>query len=156
MGMLLAFALALTPYTIHGDRRIGALRVGTGTLAQARVVYGPPTHVRPRGQTCGVRWSADGLYVSFLAFGADPCASGGATYAVAAGRRWRTDRGLRIGQSVTRLRALYRRAKPHRDGWWLITRHACAEVGGQPFPGLKARTAHRRVTAFVVSANVCE
>jgi hypothetical protein len=156
MSILLAFALALNPYTIHRDRSLGTLRVGTGTLAQARTLYGAPSAIRPRQQTCAVRWPAAGLFVSFLEFSGDPCASGGAVYAVATGRRWHTDRGLRIGDTVARLRALYPRAKAHRDGWWLITRRACAEVGGQRFPGLKARTGRRHVTAFVVSASVCD
>jgi hypothetical protein len=156
MSVVVALALAVAPFTIQGDRSLGPLRVGTGTLAQARAVYGSPSAVRRSGQTCTARWSSAQLSVSFLAFDSDPCGSGVVVYAVATGRRWRTDRGLRIGDSASRLRALYPRAKAHRDGWWLIGRRACAEVGGQAFPGLKARVNRRGVTAFVVTAGVCD
>jgi hypothetical protein len=69
-------------------------------------------------------------------------------------RRWRTSRGLRIGDSVTRLRRLYPRAGFHRRplywaGWWLVVR---TSVYGETheYPGLRARVRNGRVTAFVV------
>jgi len=80
--------------------------------------------------------------------------------AVATAVKWHTLKGLRVGQPVARLRALYPTAIFHRaapyQGWWLIPRRTCAEVGRQPYPGLLARTAHRRVAAFVVTVAACE
>jgi len=38
------------------------------------------------------------------------------------GPAWRTGRGLRVGDSVSRVRELYPRAGRHRDGWWLVLR----------------------------------
>jgi hypothetical protein len=35
---------------------------------------------------------------------------------------WRTARGLHVGATLARLRALYPRASNHRDGWWLVVR----------------------------------
>jgi hypothetical protein len=35
---------------------------------------------------------------------------------------WRTERGLHVGATLARLRALYPRASNHRDGWWLVVR----------------------------------
>jgi hypothetical protein len=75
---------------------------------------------------------------------------------------WRTAAGLRVGNSVARLRALYPRAKLRtgsfdpRNGYWLLTRHMCAEVGGSPYPGLLARLRAGRVSALVASGTVCD
>jgi hypothetical protein len=159
VAFLLAVALATSSYTIVGDRSVGPLRVGSATLAQATAVYGPPPHVLRSGNAgaCGARWPSQHLYLSFLAFGSDSCASGVLVYGVAWSRMWRTDKNLRVGDSVARLRARYPAARAHHDGWWLLTRRACKDVGGQRFPGLKARaTRSRGVRAFVVSANVCD
>jgi hypothetical protein len=156
MIALLAVTLALGPFTIHGDRAVGPVRVGSGVLAHAEAAYGAPSAIRRRSQSCTARWPAPALSMSFLRFGGDPCAAGVLVRAVASKRPWRTNRGLSIGDSRARVRALYPNATAHRDGWWLVARHACAEVGGHAFPGLLARMGHRRVAAFVVTAGVCE
>jgi hypothetical protein len=155
---LAALLVAVAPYAIDRDRSVGPLRVGTATLAQARAQYGAPPHVA-RGSDpseCAAKWPSVGLDLSFLSFGGDACASGTLVYAVVSAHVWRTDRGLRVGDTTTRLRSLYPRARPRAGGWWLVTRRACKEVGGQPFAGLRARIGRGRVSAFVVSANVCE
>lgn len=164
MSVLLALALMAStpPQTIHGDRAVGPVRVGSGTLAQATAAYGQPTLIRHRPNVCIARWRPLRLSMQFLAFSGDPCTSGVLVFSVAASPAWRTDRGLRVGNTRTRLLQLYPRAKAKPDGRWLITRRACAEVGGQQFPGLRAGmggdrpVASRRVTALIVSANVCE
>jgi hypothetical protein len=70
---------------------------------------------------------------------------------------WRTGLGLRVGDSVGRVKALYPKAKLHAPGgWWLVARKSCKETGAQPYPGLLARVRNGRVTALVVSAGVCE
>lgn len=146
--------------TIKRDRAVGTVRIGNGTLSQATAAYGNPTSIHHRPSTCIARWRPLRLAMQFLSFTGDPCTSGVLVFATAASRRWKTDRGLRIGATKPRLLALYPKAKAKPDGRWLITRHACKEVGGNAFPGLKAQMggagARRRVTAFVVSANVCE
>jgi hypothetical protein len=156
MVLALAVILALPSFTIRADHAVGPLRVGSATPAQAIAAYGAPSALRRQGTTCTSRWPAIALSLGFLSFDANPCSAGVLVHAVVTGRRWRTNRGLRIGDSRARLRALYPGATAHRDGWWLVTRHACAEVGGQAFPGLLARTAHRRVAGFVVTAGVCD
>ena len=49
-------------------------------------------------------------------------------------------------QPVARLRALYPAATFHRgapyQGWWLVPRRTCAEVGSQPYPGLLEGAPH--------------
>jgi hypothetical protein len=156
MLLALAVALAVPSFTIRADQAVGPLRIGSATPAHAAAAYGRPSALRRAGTTCTGRWPGASLSLGFLSFEANPCASGIAVRAVATNRRWHTNRGLRIGHSIARLRTLYPRATAHRDGWWLVTRHACAEVGGQSFPGLLARTAHRRVAGFVVTAGVCD
>jgi hypothetical protein len=156
MVLALAIALALPSYTIRADHAVGPLRIGSATPAHAVAAYGSPSALQRVGTTCTGRWPGASLSLGFLSFDANPCASGIVVRAVATNRRWHTNRGLRIGDSRARLRALYPRATAHRDGWWLVTRHACAEVGGQAFPGLLARMAHRRVAGFVVTAGICD
>jgi hypothetical protein len=153
---LLALTLGLSSFAIHSDRAVGPVRVGFGTPAQAQAAYGAPSAIRRQGQACRVRWPAASLSMGFLRFDGNPCTGGVLVRAVASKRPWRTDRGLRVGNSRARLRALYPHATAHRDGWWLVTRHACAEVGGQAFAGLLARMGSRHVAAFVVTAGVCD
>ena len=156
MLLALAVALAFPSYTIRADQSIGPLRVGSATPAQAIAAYGPPSALRRNGTTCIGRWPAASLSLGFISFEANPCASGILVHAVATGSRWHTNRGVRIGDSRARLRSLYPRARAHRDGRWLVTRHACAEVGGQAFAGLLARMGDRRVAGFVVTAGICD
>ena len=159
MRMLLAIALvAAAPgaHTIKGDRFVGPVKIASGTLADATAAYGTPTTIRHRPNACIARWRPLRLSMQFLAFEGDPCVSGVLVFSIAASKKWRTDRGLRVGDTRQRLLTLYPKAKAKPDGRWLITRRACAEVGGNQFPGLKARMRNARVTSFVVSANVCE
>jgi hypothetical protein len=164
MRVLLALALLTASpspsHTINRDRAVGPVRVGSGTLAQAQAAYGAPTTIGRRPNVCIARWRRLRLSMQFLSFTGNACGVGVLVSATAASRGWRTDRGLRVGATRSRLLALYPRAKAMPDGRWLITRRACREVGGQPFPGLKARMGRaggqRRVAAFVVSASVCD
>ena len=155
---LLAASTATT--TITADRKVGPLRIGNGTLSDATAEYGTPTSIHHRPSACIARWRPLRLSMQFLSFTGDPCVSGVLVFATAASNRWKTDRGLRVGNSKSRLLTLYPKAKAKPDGRWLITRHACPDVGGNAFPGLKAQMggagAQRHVTAFVVSANVCD
>ena len=165
LGLLAAsasvsLAASASTTTINRDRAVGPVRIGNGTLSQATAEYGSPTSIHHKPNTCIARWRPLRLSMQFLSFTGDPCTAGVLVFATAASPRWKTDRGLRVGASRSRLLALYPRAKAKPDGRWLITRHACPDVGGQAFPGLKAQMggtgAQRHVTAFVVSANVCE
>jgi hypothetical protein len=162
MRVLLALALltASPSHTISRDRAVGPVRVSSGTLAQAQAAYGAPTTIARRPNVCIARWRRLRLSMQFLTFAGDPCASGVLVLATVASRAWRTERGLRVGASKSRLLALYPRAKAKPDGRWLITRRACREVGGHAFPGLKAQMrgagAQRHVAALVVSASICD
>lgn len=107
-------------------------------------------------------WKRIGLTLTFLDLsGGTACRTGALVTATITSRgHWRTLVGLWVGDSVARLRQLYPRAvSTGADGWrgyWLITRHACVEVGGSPFPGLLARIRHGRVSALVAGTTACE
>jgi hypothetical protein len=151
-------ALGAGPFTIQADHNVGGLTVGSGTRAQAIARFGVPSSQRHSGSSCDVTWKALGLRISFLDFATDPCATGGAVLLTMTSRtHWRSGLGLRVGDSVARVKALYPKAKLHApDGWWLVARKSCAETGAQPYPGLLARVHANHVAAIVVTAGVCE
>jgi hypothetical protein len=102
------------------------------------------------------------LVVLFFTFEGKPCAKGVALIVTVTGRSaWRTAVGLRVGDPVGRLRALYPRARLRNgfagdSGYWLVTRQICAEVGGGVYPGLLARIQRGRVSALVARIAVCD
>ena len=165
-AVVLAFRrlAASPPFVIQGDRAVGGLRVAHGTLADARARFGPPTTVRSRasGLECDARWSGIGLKLVFLDFSSRACQDGVLVTATITSRgAWRTAVGLRVGDSVARLRRLYPRATLHPasppwTGYWLVTRRTCAEVGAIPYPGLLARARNGRVTALVAGTAPCD
>jgi hypothetical protein len=110
---------------------------------------------------CRAVWRPIGLTLTFLDLSnGAPCTRGVLVIAIATAAKWHTTKRLGVGDSVTRLRRLYRAASFFRgapyQGWWLITRRTCAEVGSQAYPGLLARTGRRKVSAFVVTVAACE
>jgi hypothetical protein len=149
---------------IQGDHVIGGLRMGRGTVNEAIARFGAPTLKRSRPPACVMTWPALRLTISFLDFGeATPCTKGAPVAATVTSRaQWRTALGLRVGDSIARLKTLFPDAVRHTGsfsavtGFWLVPRHACGEVGGDPYPGLLARIRNGRVSALVVRAGVCE
>lgn len=155
---------ASPPFVVQGDRAVGGLQIGRGTLADARERFGSPSTVRSRasGVECDAGWNRIGLKLAFLDFSGRACADGVLVTATVTSRSaWRTAVGLRVGDSVTRLGRLYPRATLHRaaapwTGYWLVTRRTCAEVGSIPYPGLLARVRGGRVTALVAGTAPCD
>jgi hypothetical protein len=156
-----AVPAASAPFLIVSDRTVGGVRMGA-TLVRARTLLGDPDTTRNISRLeCRAVWRSMGLTLSFLDLSnGAPCKQGRVVIAIATAAKWHTTKGLRVGHPVARLRTLYRGAKFFRgapyQGWWLITRRTCAEVGSQPYPGLRARTARQRVSAFVVTVAACE
>jgi hypothetical protein len=110
-----------------------------------------------------MNWKRLRLTIRFLEFGRPPCTNGvAAVVTITSREHWRTAVGLRVGDRVPRLWRLYPKASLQRGaftpfaGYWLVTRRACAEVGGAPYPGLLARARNGRVSALVLSTTACE
>lgn len=155
--------VAAPTLVIQGDHVVGGLRMARGTAAQAAVRFGAPTSKRAQGQSCLIAWRSLGLAINFLSFEGQPCTKGVAVIATVTNRgRWRTALGLRAGDTIARLRTLFPHAVRHTaepaglNGFWLVPRRACEEVGGQPYPGLLALIRNGRVPALVVRTGVCE
>jgi hypothetical protein len=153
------------PYVIQADIRIAGLAFGPATPRDAARRFGQPNTSRAdTSGACTQSWRALGLVLLFLdLYAPAPCATGrlaGATVTNAS--RWRTSVGLRVGDTTSRVRRLYPHATLHAggsgnwNGYWLVTRHVCAEVGGSAYPALLARVRAGRVSALVVSPGVCE
>jgi hypothetical protein len=157
-----ARAVPAPSLVIHGDRVVGGVRILVERPALERR-FGAPDSVRRRSvYECALVWRRLGLAATLLDLSRQaPCRAGVFVRATVTGRTWRTAKGLRVGSTIARLRTLYPRARLHAgyapwSGWWLVTRHACAEVGGSPYPGLLARTRAGRVSALVVAVAACE
>jgi len=156
-----AVPAASAPFLIVADKVVAGVRM-TATLPQARSVLGAPdTTRRASSAECRAVWRSLGLRLTFLDLSdGAPCTKGGVVIAVAKGAQWHTRKGLHIGQRVGRLRTLYPGATFHSgapyQGWWLVPRRTCAEVGSQAYPGLLARADRKRIAAFVVTVAACE
>lgn len=160
-AVLAATAGGATPSTsIAGDERIGGFRVKTdGTLGGATRAFGRPRLRKTSDSSCTATWRPLSLTIFFYNLGGDdPCSAAGGKFgrAIARGAGWRTTKGLRSGDAVARLRALYPRARFHRGtrffwpaGYWLAPR-ADRFGGGGSYPGLLAETRGGRVVAFHV------
>jgi hypothetical protein len=147
---------------------IGPWRVDANpSLAGAIAAFGTPsrcTKVSGLPGFASVEWRGLGLRAVFGTYGsggARPCQ---ATRSVrldsarASSREWQTGRGLRVGDSVGKLRRLYpqatlrtyRRGVASVRGWWLVVR--TNRVPDLHFvPTLLATAQAGRVTGFVVS-----
>ena len=121
------------------------------TLAAALDAYGVPSFKR-RVSTVGCRvgWNGPGVKVLFANLGnGGACDRGRAQTARAFGDRWRTAKGLRVGQRLARLRSLYPSATRHRDTWWLVT--ALSRIGApHRYPVLSATVRGGRVQSFLL------
>ena len=143
-------------FVIQGDFRIGGYAVKRdGSLRGMIAAFDQPSTVR-RGtryrEICYVAWRPIGLRVTFYNLGGgNPCAPelGRFSRATMTSKRWRTTLGLRVGDSVQRLRTLYPRARTQGASRWLVVRRSPFGEGGL-YAGLAARMLRGRVRAFVV------
>jgi hypothetical protein len=154
---------APAPYIIQSDRSAGGIVIARSKPAAAIARFGRPASQKAEGPSCLMYWPGLKLAIRFIDFERRPCRNGvAAVVTITSRERWRTAVGLRVGDRVARLWRLYPNASLQRGtftpfaGYWLVTRRACAEVGGAPYPGLLARARNGRVTALVVSTTACE
>jgi hypothetical protein len=135
-------------------RAIGDFRPSRDpTLRAAIRAYGRPTDRRGGGESCRVRWVRLGVRITFANFGGvDSCTprGGRAQKAVVEGdRRWRTAKGLRLGNGIARLTRLYPRARRGPRGFRLV--EGVLPFGTpQRYSVLGARVAGGRVAAFTL------
>ena len=145
----MALVLA-APLPVHGTDSIGAFRVHGGTLATARAVFGAPSSMRQEQGGCAVAWP--GLKIRFYTLLHErQCRADSSFESAEVSRPWRTDRGLRQGDTVARARSLYPKARTVRRTFGptalgLAVRFSQA-IGDY---GLAARTLSGRVTTLVL------
>jgi hypothetical protein len=134
-------------------RAIGDFRPARNPRLGAAIrAYGPTTSRRGGGEICRVRWAGIGVRIAFQNFGGvDSCepSDGRAQKAVVDDDRWRTGKGLRIGNQVARLRRLYPDATQTSRGFRLVEGIL---PFGQPrrYAVLGARVSGGRVRAFTM------
>lgn len=105
------------------------------TLRRAIRAWGPPSRLgRPGGgrrASCTARWTRPAVVVDLANFGLAPPGQSACTPRLGktqqvrtTGARWRTDRGLRVGDGQARIRDLYpravRRSFPTLGRLWLL------------------------------------
>jgi hypothetical protein len=154
---------AARPLYLKADSRGLVTIGGFHPLRDARLraairALGEPSGKAPIGNgtdACTVRWSHIGLIIKFANFGGgDACAPGDGFAQVlvikgSKARRWQTSRGLRLGDSVGRLRRLHPAATQHPDGWWLATKYVPYGQGCPcPDAALRAKVSGGRVSSF--------
>lgn len=134
-------------FTLVLRERVGPYRYWSaleqgGAYRRAVSSFGVPNRTgrdTPSSNLCTARWERLGLDIGFA--GARACVTAdlrGATwYGMRLwGPRWRTARGLRVGDPVERIGQLYPGARyvsrpPQPGEWWLITEKQ-AELGTKP------------------------
>jgi hypothetical protein len=122
-------------------------------LGAAIRAYGEPTASSGGGEICRVRWANLGVRIAFQNFGGvDSCEPRGGRAQKAVikdDRRWRTTKGLRIGNTVDRLRSLHPNARRTPRGFRLV--EGILPFGRPtPYAVLGARVSGGRVTAFTL------
>lgn len=143
-------ALAKTSYVITGDVSIGGFP-RDGSLEQALDVFGNPTSRRSDGyELCTLVWRSSGVTMEriYTLGQVDPCGPEGRHKRTSVtDRRWKTSKGLEIGDPVRELRKLYPKAQKEAPTRWRLTTRRFA---GIPYPGLEATVKNGRVSSFTV------
>ena len=165
-ALLLAATAALAaaaPRTIRWANgnvtHIGAMKTsGAPTLTRAIRAFGAPSRKRLSGrEVCVVDWNALGLRANFVNLGLTPrgkttCSAGvGKLQTVTIrGTGFRTQRGLRVGDSTARLRELHRGARLRERSWWLATAPNPFGEPGDRMAIVRANTRAGEVANFVL------
>jgi hypothetical protein len=149
---ILAALVALAATHVHvisGDTSIGGVHLARTNASGAAALFGAPAASRMSGQECVQRWPKLGLTLELGNAGLSPrppCATGVALRMTITSRSaWRTSTGVRVGDTVARLRARYPHATHHavRDGRRLPVRLTPRDRGGRE--GREPRRDHQRL-----------
>jgi hypothetical protein len=159
---VLSLAAANRSYLIQGNTQIGSFNLRLDpTLQGATEAFGAPTRVakkRPISwNICQARWPEHGLTITFYNLGGqDSCEPQYGRFASATltDRRWRTAKGLRIGDTFQKLTRMY--APRYWKGEWAtllseIRRADCSLPRGCLYRILEAKVMNGRVVAFRVN-----
>lgn len=152
-----------------GVWQVEPYRGHASSYADAISAFGrPDTCVRGNGAIQGIaRWGKIGvtLYAATLGYagpGKTACndpRDWQVDHVVVSGKNFATTRGLRVGDSVSRLHALYPDSKWHsgwNEGVWLISREVrcvigdCSSTPTVTQPRLVARIANGRISSFLL------
>lgn len=132
--------------------RIGDFRPSRdSSLAAAIAAYGRPSSTAGGGESCTVRWRPLGVRILFVHLGGgNACepSQGRAQVAVLRDtRRWRTVKGLRLRDSVEKLKRLYPRA-PRRGRSYRLVSGKNLIGGTGRYAVLSARVADEKVSSY--------
>ena len=137
----------------NGAARLSGWRPRQTPLADGIAALGAPSSMTPSGKVCLVRWDTLGAAVLVGGAAGDPCTAGTARmrWSRLDGSGWRTNRDLKPGDSLARMRALYPKARPlNRTGrsWGLVTGRDKGKK--TPVPRLRAEVRNGAVKALWV------
>jgi hypothetical protein len=160
--LALPAAAANKSYVIQSNTQIGSYKLRVDpTLQGAIETFGSPTRIIRGPQdgwnSCTARWAEHGVSIWFYNLaGQDSCkpqygAFGSATLT---DKRWRTAKGLRIGDTFRKLTYLYQ--PRHFNGKWVvllseIRNYDCSLPKGCLFRKVEAKVMDGRVVAFRVN-----
>lgn len=128
-----ARAAAPAPAGARRDvKTVEDLLAAAATPSAARALLGEPASREPASNACRIAWPRRGLTLVYAATGGrDPCRAGNAVGVLAGKRGFASADGLRVGDSLARLRRLYPAAESRPDGWWALAGDGLlAHVGG--------------------------
>jgi hypothetical protein len=135
--------------TVVSASRIGKYEVGSLDIARAVRAFGRAESRDGQGNSCTLRWPGSGLEIVFVATTGDTCNPDESLFCAAylTTHRWRTDKGLHVGDTVAKLHALYpgaqRVGEPTFDQEWSLDSGTLGCPLNSPAPavaGLRAET----------------
>jgi hypothetical protein len=137
------------PPSAAAQRRVAdvLMPIRPGLVLQSVLRRFGPAPVKAAGdRRCQLTWPDAGLRLTLV--GQRRACAAGTLFGVAMWRSgWRTQKGLRIGSGVPRLRHLYPRAIRRKNGWWRLYKGS-SQV---PVGGLFAHIKQGRVDEFWVA-----
>jgi hypothetical protein len=145
-------------FVLQGYWNIGGFSpTRDGSLAGAIDAFGTPSSLRaaPAGQSqnfCVVRWTRYGITMNtyLIAEPGQNCTSKTRHWTTRlTDRRWRTLKGLHIGDALQRLKRLYPDATAAKRGWWPLVTKDLLGIG-EPYSMVQAHVVSGRVKEFLV------